>query len=59
MKFIIALVVLIIINFAWIFGGEAFGRKLGFTGSWSTYKGQMIMFFIVASIVGLAALIFT
>ena len=42
--YIIGFLVVLALNFAWFIGGDAVARRLGFTGRWAIYKGQMIIF---------------
>ena len=37
-------VVVLLLNFAWIVGGARLARRLGLSGKWAVYKGQMMIF---------------
>jgi hypothetical protein len=41
--YVLGIIALLVLNVAWIWGGAAVARNLGFTGKWAVYKGQMII----------------
>ena len=47
-QFIAAGVLVVALNIAWIWGGQALAKKLGITGRWSTYLGQVIIWGVFA-----------
>jgi len=48
-EFVAGLAIFLVLNIAWIYGGHALARKLGITGNWSTYIGQVIIWGVLAA----------
>ena len=47
-RFIGSIVILLVINLAWIGGGAWVARRFGWTGRWAIYKGQLVIWAPVA-----------